>query len=208
MLTRLKRRLLGRLAYLPYLYTKQEWDAQYAAGRWDLLRRKEEFVHHNMIAGYIRRYGAGQSILDVGCGEGVLQEVLGSAAYEHYMGIDIAEEAIRRAGGKRDSRTDFACHDVRTFVPGHCYQTIVFNECLYYFEDPLGIARRYEKFLNDTGVFIVSMYAEKQNRHIWKMLDATYAVEDEVKITCGVGISWVIKVFRPGNRSNAGAAGG
>lgn len=208
LLARLKRRILGLLSYYPCRFSKDEWDRQYSAGRWDSLRQVGELAHNSIIAGYFRYYGNKQFILDVGCGEGALQGILGADAYARYVGVDISKEAISRARSKQTPNTVFVCEDVANFAPGERFQVIVFNECLYYFDDPAGTMARYENFLCDNGVFVVSMYVEKQTRRIWKMLDAPYRVEDEAKVTNGAGISWVIKALRPRRNLSGGAAGG
>ena len=206
MLARLKRRILGLFFYVPCRFTKREWDSQYSAGRWDLLKRADEFAHNNMIAGYCRRYGASRSVIDLCCGEGVLQETFGAGAYERYLGVDISEEAIRRAKSRETPGTSFVCDNIATFAPAQRFDAIVFNECLYYFDAPLEVIKRYEAYLNDTGIFVVSMYVEKQTHRIWKMLDTAYAIEDAVKVTSRSGISWIVKVLRPRRHSTAGIA--
>ena len=161
-----------------------------------------------MIAGYFRHYGGGQAILDVCCGEGILQQALGAGNYERYLGLDISDEAIRRAHMRQDAKTVFLREDATSFAPAGRFQVIVFNECLYYFDDPRGLMKHYQTFLGDEGVFVVSMYVEKQTRRIWKMLGSAYTVEDEVQVINGSGVSWVVKVLRPRNSPGAGAAGG
>jgi 2-polyprenyl-3-methyl-5-hydroxy-6-metoxy-1,4-benzoquinol methylase len=132
--------------------------------------------------------------LDVGCGEGILQELL-SSQYSRYVGIDIAAEAIRRATLKQDEKTIFVTADASKYTPDEQFDIIIFNECLYYFEDPLSIMRRYERFLKEDGIFIVSMYILEKNLGIWRMLEAEYAVMDEVQVSHKSGISWIIKVI-------------
>jgi len=93
----------------------QHWDSQYIAGKWNRLRHVEELAHYSLIAGYLRYYRSGGSILDVGCGEGILQERLSPEDYVKYVGIDISAEAIRRAGRKTDEKALFLCVDAEDY---------------------------------------------------------------------------------------------
>jgi 2-polyprenyl-3-methyl-5-hydroxy-6-metoxy-1,4-benzoquinol methylase len=189
------RRLAGRFTYLPCLYSKNEWDKQYAAGRWDFLSGIGELAHHSMIAGYVRGFGAGKSVLDLCCGTGALQNVLDDTSYSTYVGVDISEAAILQAQTCQNPKTSFICADITTFTPTQTFDAIVFNECLYYLPDPLETLSRYRAFLNDRGVFVISMYVERQTRRIWKMVDAAYFVKDAVQITNQAGTSWIVKVL-------------
>lgn len=92
----------------------------------------------------------------------------------------------------------FVQADVRDYSPGHRFDIIILNECLYYFDDPPSILKRYESFLSEDGIFIVSMYNHSQrNMRIWKMLEAVYPAEDTVRVAHQSGKSWIVKVFRP-----------
>jgi SAM-dependent methyltransferase len=195
-LSKLWRKLAGRFAYLPYVYSKTEWDKQYQTGRWDFLDGVAELAHHSVIAGYVKRFGLEKSVLDVCSGAGTLQGVLGEESYKYYLGVDISEEAIARTGSRQSSKTFFACADITRFTPDRSFDVIIFNECFYYLQDPLDTLSWYSKHLNDDGVFVVSMYVEIQTRHIWNMLDALYLVEDEARVTNKAGTSWIVKVLR------------
>lgn len=190
--------LLSQVTYRPTLFTGDEWDRQYAAGRWDFLQDVRELAHHSIIAGYFRRYGFNGSVLDVCCGEGILQGILGNESYLSYVGVDISREAINKAMARANSKTTFFFGDVATFNPSQRFEVIVFNECLYYFEDPIDLLRRYENFLSEGGVFVVSMYVQRQPRRIWRMIDSLYQVEDETRVTNGAGASWSVKAIRRG----------
>jgi SAM-dependent methyltransferase len=72
------------------------------------------------------------------------------------VGLDLADAAIRRAAERISARTSRAPMAERE--SDERFDVIVFNECLYYFDDPVALVRKYERFLRDDGVFIVSMY--------------------------------------------------
>ncbi len=123
--------------------SKEVWEKQYSKGQWDYLYQLEELAHYSIILGYIRNLKTGGSILDIGCGKGILQERLALYGYSKYVGIDISDNAIRQASCKANDKTTFIASDATRYSPTEAFDAIVFNEVLYYFDDPLnpGLAR-------------------------------------------------------------------
>jgi len=191
---------MDETAYSAYLFSKAEWDQQYASGRWDYLRTTGEAAHYGVILSYLYTIEYPHRILDIGCGEGLLHAMLDPQRYERYIGIDVSLEVISRLNPRVDTKTVFVCADARTYnvESSEQFDVIIFNECLYYFEDPLGVSQRYAQHLAPNGALIVSMYAEDQTRRIWRMLDSVYQIEDEVHVTNRSGVAWTIKLLRPG----------
>ena len=60
---------------------------------------------YSVILGYLDVLGGWPSILDVGCGAGALCERIGNRAFSSYVGIDIAEDAIRAVDAMADDST-------------------------------------------------------------------------------------------------------
>ena len=175
--------------------TKEKWETQYLSGWWDYLGEINQLARYSLIAGYCHHLKPGGSILDVGCGEGHLQEELCSRGYSLYVGLDLSAEAINKASARGDKKTEFIASDLVTYEPGRSFDVIVFNETLYYLQDPTGIMRRYESFLEAKGLFVVSMYISEITIRLWKMIEAVYAVADEVRIAHKSGNAWTIKVL-------------
>ena len=61
------------------------------------LKEIGELAHYSAIVGYCYYLNKSGTILDIGCGEGILQERLRSLNYSRYVGVDISAKAIRRA---------------------------------------------------------------------------------------------------------------
>ena len=198
---RAARRWLSRV--LPYRTMeggRERLDAQYARGSWDYLRSLDEFARFSVLAGYCHYLKPGGRILEIGCGEGILQERLDPARYARYVGVDISEEAIRRALARSNGRTAFVCADAAAWEPGEAFDLIAFNECLEYFDDPVGLVRRYEPSLAPDGAFLVSMFAgldTTRTRRIWRWLEEVYEVADATRVTNRKGLTWVLEVLRP-----------
>lgn len=176
---------------------QNQWEQEYRDGSWSHLQNARELAHYSVIIGYCMHYRPGGSLLDVGCGEGVLQRRLRALGYSHYLGIDRSEEAIARAQVEQDARTEFRCADAEAYKPQDTFDVIIFNEVLYYLKDPVDVVRRVARALNPDGIAIISMLRWTSSRRIWRSLERSMPIEDGVTVThCGVG-SWDVKVIRP-----------
>jgi len=182
----------------------EAWESQYGADRWAYLHGVQQLARYSVIAGYLRALKRGGCLLDVGCGEGILLERLGAGDYAKFVGIDLSQTAIERAQKRhRGAGVAFMQADARNFVPEDAFDAIVFNEVLYYFDDPLAVAQRYRAWLKGDGLFIASLYAGSDRaRAIGRLLRTTYPCIDELEITSRAR-SWIIHVMAP-----SGGAGG
>jgi 2-polyprenyl-3-methyl-5-hydroxy-6-metoxy-1,4-benzoquinol methylase len=168
----------------------EKWDDQYARGRWDWLARLDELAHYSVLAGYALELKPGGELLDVGCGEGLFRARLHSNAFSRYVGIDF-REAIQRAAPRVDDRTTFELGDMRTYVPTTKFDTIVFNEVLYYFTDPMAGMARYDPFLKPGGILLVSTFIKDVTPALWRQIEERYDLVDRVTITNVRGTRWV-----------------
>jgi len=84
--------------------TREKWEAEYVRGQWNYIKQLDELARYSVIVGYCCYFRPGGTILDIGCGEGILQERLSPCQYSRYVGIDICAEAIRRALPKQMKR--------------------------------------------------------------------------------------------------------
>ena len=175
------------------------WDAQYAGGYWDFLGSEEEARRLRAVAELVHRHAPGAAVLDVGCGEGLLREHLGSAV--SYVGIDLSREAIARAGARARPASggpaaEFLVADAESWQPGRRFGAVVLNECLYYFERPLAAARRCLGWLEPGGVMVVSTFRGPRADAIARLLDAELPPAEELELPAPRG-SWRIALYRP-----------
>jgi 2-polyprenyl-3-methyl-5-hydroxy-6-metoxy-1,4-benzoquinol methylase len=188
-------------AILPYRPTDgRNLNAEYARGDWSYLRNDSELARFYVISGYIQHYSPNARVLEIGCGEGILQERLCTGTFSRYLGVDISTEAIAKANAKANDRISFLAADANTFTPGEQFDVVVFNECLEYFRDPLAAVRRYESALTKNGVMIVSMFAgveTMRTNKIWKVLRTRYRFRQETQVGTTSGYVWNIKVTTP-----------
>lgn len=180
------------------LQSAQTWEAQYAAGRWDFLAQLSELARFSVLAGYIWQLRPGGSVLDVGCGQGVLARRLPSSAYSRYVGIDLSGSAIAVAQAQQPERTTFLAADCEEYSPAEQFDVMVFNEVLCCLHDPLRTVERYTRSLNPGGLLLVSMCtAGRGSATILWRLKRVYATVDEVRVTHrGRKVSWVCTVLR------------
>lgn len=183
-----------------YPESREFWESCWINGQWDYLRQIDQLAHYSIIAGYVRYFKQEGSILDIGCGEGILQGRLTTQGYSKYVGVDVSDEAINRACSKQDEKTFFVREDVNNYIPSELFDIIIFNEILYYFDDPLKVLRRYEHYLNPGGIFIISMRLDKGAASLWKGMwrraESAYISVDETKVVNKSGASWICKVFK------------
>jgi 2-polyprenyl-3-methyl-5-hydroxy-6-metoxy-1,4-benzoquinol methylase len=178
---------------------KAVWEEQYREGGWEFMRRLDELARYSVIAGYLHHLKPGGSVLDVGSGEGLLADHLRPLGYSRYLGVDLSEAAIRQAAGREDAKTAFAAANAESYVTPERWDAVVFNECVYYFNDPVGTVRRYEELLEAGGVFIVSTFRSRRADVIVRRLLETYRLLEETAITNRKG-TWVVRVLEPAPR--------
>jgi SAM-dependent methyltransferase len=202
------RNLLRRLPWLstriaPTGYSAEDWDKEYATGHLKRLENLAEIGHYGVILNYARVLEP-RSILDVGCGHGILIPLLNHLPYEFYLGVDLSAEAIRIATEDHaDARTAFTVGDAEAFQCDQDFDLIIFNECLYYLKDPRGLMLDYKRWLRPGGHFLVSMYISPANQEIWRNLESDFVLKDSMvawnlRITGGWFVGLLVPAEFPG----------
>ncbi|HYM28032.1 MAG TPA: class I SAM-dependent methyltransferase, partial [Steroidobacteraceae bacterium] len=153
--------------------------------------------------GYICHLRPGGSVLDIGCGQGILARRLPHSAYSRYVGIDLSGSAIAVAQAQQPERSTFLAADCEDYSPAEQFDVMVFNEVLCCLRDPLRTVERYTRSLNAGGLVLVSLCtAARGSATILWRLKRAYATVDEVRIVhSGRKVSWVCTALRlePGN---------
>lgn len=180
-------------------YSKARWEHEYRTDKWRYMRELEELSRYSVIVGYARHLRPHGSVLDLGCGEGILQQRLGPENYKQYLGLDISQHAIDRARTRTDASTTFVCGAVEEYAPAQRFDVIVWNELLYYLHDPLAVLERYHQYLEPGGIFVVSMLVDGDTNRNWSLLERSYEFLDETMAgNVKTGFSWSCRVARPG----------
>jgi 2-polyprenyl-6-hydroxyphenyl methylase/3-demethylubiquinone-9 3-methyltransferase len=175
--------------------SKERWEEEYAGGKWELMRAFDELARYSVIAGYLHHLHPRGSVLDVGSGEGLLCDHLRPWGYSRFHGVDLSEAAIAQAAPRGDERTTFSAADAERYLPEGRFDAIVFNECVYYFQDPIGTVQRYRAHLEPGGSLIISMFRGRRAETIAKRLREALTLVEETAITNRKG-TWVVRVYR------------
>lgn len=182
--------------------TKDSFNRDHASGRWAYLARSPaEAARLGAVAGYIRQFSPEGLVLDLGCGEAALLEHLGGdVAIGRYIGVDISDVALSRAHIRRPSAS-LVSAAIEQYPPDRAVDVLVFNEVLYYLDDPLTAFCRYRHWLTPQGVAIVSWYksgGEGPDTFARSLSSAGWEIVDQSILTnADQRLSWTILVARP-----------
>jgi SAM-dependent methyltransferase len=193
-LAQLLKRLAGRRG------SAERWDERWKHRAFHPEARLDEMAHHCLLAGYARVLKPGGVLLDAGCGDGEFRPHLHPDAFSRYIGIDFPN-AIARAQKHADDRTTFVAADIRTYAPTERFDTIAFNESLFYIDNPVDELDRYTGFLRPGGVFLVSLHRKPKSDAVWDEIGRRFDMIDLVKFGNRSGIEWVAGCFRPTSRA-------
>ena len=172
------------------------WETEFASGKWKYMEKVSELGRYSLIIGYLAYFKPQGSILDVGCGEGILFERYRAYGYSKYLGIDISATAVAQLADRQDDKTQFVQADGEFFESSESVDAIVFNESLYYFHDSIAALERYCRMLNPNGIVIVSTYTGSLRAiAILKQIKTKYPVLDEVTVSHQGGLSWICTVL-------------
>lgn len=203
LLKRIKRYLSGiyRAIHpkpLPSLeFSSNHWNEEYGAKKWDYMGSLPELGRYAMIAGYVSHLNPTASILEVGCGTGLLFQRLRHLPFTKFKGVDISETAIETANQMASENVSFEIGDGAKYDDENTYDIIIFNETLYYFNDCISVLEHYKKKLNNNGFFIISMvFGDVSNSH-WRKIENAYRIEDTVRVTNNINITWTCRLVGP-----------
>lgn len=174
-------RLRSLVRYRPERWSIAEWDRAYASGQLAYFGSIDEMARYSILAGYVRHLEGSPVIVDVGCGEGLLRRHLHGVLFASYLGIDLSEVALQRAGFLADSRTTFVCADIMTANISRA-DVVVLNEVLYFAKDPGALLERVALLLRPDGRVLVSMWRHPGDRHLWAALERRFHLEDTVTV--------------------------
>ena len=124
-------------------------------GDWQGLDSLTQIPRYTAIAELLQPFVDGGSVLDVGCGEALLRTWLPRT---NYTGIEPSASAVRIAR-ENNPLSKFIHTSAESFAScGECFDTIVFNEMLYYADDPVGLLRKYAGMIRQGGMILCSVY--------------------------------------------------
>ncbi|PTW57610.1 2-polyprenyl-6-hydroxyphenyl methylase/3-demethylubiquinone-9 3-methyltransferase [Breoghania corrubedonensis] len=190
---------------MPNATNAAEWDEEYRAGRWDFLHDVKESPRYGILAGWLASTRTTRALLDIGCGEGLLWRHLAQSP-ARYVGVDLSPASFEKAS--LDPATcRFVASDLHDFEPddGERFSAIVFNEVLYFSQEPEAQLARYAAMLEEGGVIAISMYAPKRPTsgahkliaRVWEASDAWTVLDDLTLSSAAKGVTWKLRLVRP-----------
>lgn len=142
---------------------KRRWNKQYKSGRWESLKSDLEAKRYHQILDFMKQYApANPSILDIGCGDGVLNRHIDDYNFEYFLGVDFSKVSIEKAKEENFVKAEFVAMDAIKFKPSRQYDVIVFNEVFYYIPDSekKRVLNLMLDHLNEQGIVIASIFRE------------------------------------------------
>ncbi|WP_432411371.1 class I SAM-dependent methyltransferase [Rasiella sp. SM2506] len=142
---------------------RRRWNKQYRSGRWQNLKSDLEASRYFKIKEDLLAFAPKKpNILDIGCGDGVLNERLGDFPFSYFLGVDFSSESIKQAQDKNLPNSEFEHCDVLHFVPKRTFDAIIFNESFYYIPDTekSRVLQHLLDNLSEDGVLIVSIFRD------------------------------------------------
>jgi SAM-dependent methyltransferase len=175
-------------------YSPQTWEQKYRDEKYDLSSKKED-ARYGALLQVLRRYDRG-TMLDLGCGDGLLWNNYRPLSKSPLIGIDYSATAVAKANALNVPNCRFECGDYRSYRPHQKISVVVFNESLYYVEDFLDAMHKCSEWVSQRGVIVVSMFDTSVTKRIWKKLLQQYSPIQHVTVRDHEsGCSWTIRVF-------------
>jgi SAM-dependent methyltransferase len=150
---------------------RERWNHQYALGQWDTLGDIQELARFSVIVGYTQFLKPQGRILEIGAGEGYLQQRFDPTRYSLYYATDVSDEAISRGKRYENEKTKYLVADMNNYIPDSTFDCIIINEAIYYALSIEVILDRFNGFLAEGGIFIVSINGDPQNERWHQMME-------------------------------------
>jgi SAM-dependent methyltransferase len=185
-------------------------------GDWQGLASVEQLPRYDLIEKWRMGYKPSGSVLDLGCGEGIMLGKIqkSSCCGVIYHGIDLSKKAIQLANSRvlNSGLERFTRGDITDLclVKNESFDMILFNEVLYYLpdpnKDPVNLMRKYEDHLKKGGLFLVSVWHDgkmpkEKNKKTWQKVEEAYGGERclaSIFVRKVNNSGWRIGLYSPG----------
>lgn len=182
-----------------WVVSKNNWEKEFSDGKWDYLDTTPVERARSAIIGMLCQYHYPKGrILDVGCGLGTVVDFLNITQKKKYLGIDISEEAIKKA---RKKKVQFQVSDFIDFKSTNKFDVIIFNEVLYHMDEDLAFNRTLDILANN-GIVITSLYqmnVESYGQPIKNASRKYFEGVDTIEIRGKVknqNVTWTVEVLK------------
>lgn len=180
--------------------TNKLWDKMYEQNYSEKMDSVDQQPRNYILSGLLSSKTGDEkhNVLDVGCGNGSLYELITHDSIS-YHGIDFSQKAIKMARERFGNKPVFEVTDFDSFNGSRNYDTIIFNESLYYFKlltIKKNIQKAIELLRNNNSCIIISMSSSAKSFLIWKMLSFLSKPKDDIMVkSLHSNSKWNIKSF-------------
>jgi 2-polyprenyl-3-methyl-5-hydroxy-6-metoxy-1,4-benzoquinol methylase len=102
-------------------------------------------------------------------------------SFSVYLGVDVSEEAIRKATADGHARSTFVVGEVARLDVGK-FDIAVLNEVLYYAPDAKTMLASVAEVIEPGGHLLVSMWRHPGDRVLWRTVSAVFELVDRVDV--------------------------
>jgi 2-polyprenyl-3-methyl-5-hydroxy-6-metoxy-1,4-benzoquinol methylase len=169
------------LPYRPLGWSEDRWEHSYASRQADGYGTLHELGRYGVILGYLTWLGPGISVLDVGCGAGLLRARMDGVPFGSYLGVDPTAGAIDQARSLTDDRTAFRHGDLLRDDLGR-FDVVVCNEVLYFSPDPERLLDRVGGALRPGGHVLTSIWRHPGDTTLWRWIDQRFDRLDRIAL--------------------------
>ena len=188
--------MLNISSNLKWLRKRLTWNYKYAIGKWNFMG--QESKRYATIVNFIKDTKiVNPSILDLGCGYGSLYEYINENEISHYLGVDLSDTAIYKARKNKHTKSSFTVADIQKFETIEKFDIIIFNEVLYYLDNPFESVIRFDANFKKNGFYIFSFYGERND--LKEMLAARYELIKNEVVIKEINKNWGINLFKVNN---------
>jgi SAM-dependent methyltransferase len=175
-----------------WVLSDADWDREYSRGVLDVYGAMRELARYSVLIGYLRARPSPPSVLDIGCGIGLLAQRLGEGDVASYVGIDPSEVAIDEARRSLE-------RPGMTFLVGAepserlgSFDVVVCNEVLYYVDDVEALMEQVRACLRPGGWLLTSILRHSGDVALHRLLDRRFERVDAVTVRSheGPGSAW------------------
>jgi SAM-dependent methyltransferase len=106
------------------------------------------------------------TILDVGCGAGIISDYITEEQKKNYIGVDISNVAINQAMETRGAPMTWVVSVAHEYTPPRKVDVIIFSEMLYYV-DYQKVLTQYESYLSPNGIIIISLWCPENEERMY-----------------------------------------
>ncbi|TAE37926.1 MAG: class I SAM-dependent methyltransferase [Runella slithyformis] len=164
---------------------RDRWNYQYNLGRWEGLGDINELARFSVIAGYAQHLKPNGKVLEIGAGEGYLQQRFDKTKYSLYYSTDASDVAVENGKKYEDEKTKYVIADMNDYAPDQKFDVIIINEAIYYGGSVDKVLGRFNAYLEQGGIFIVSINGDERNADWHRMMEAsTFSKIDGTTVVC------------------------